>query len=69
MQLYIVRHGIAIDREDPKCPSEAERYLTEEGVDPARIAIGHADSFPFLDYHLAILRQGAYVRVGRTACC
>src|SRR6267154_2181515 len=32
MQLYIVRHGIAIDREDTKCPPEAERYLTEEGV-------------------------------------
>jgi phosphohistidine phosphatase len=33
MQLYIVRHGIAIEREDPKCPAEAERYLTEEGVE------------------------------------
>jgi len=32
MQLYIVRHGIAIDREDPKSPPEAERYLTEEGI-------------------------------------
>src|SRR6266851_5061190 len=32
MQLYIVRHGIAIDREDPKCPPDPERYLTEEGV-------------------------------------
>jgi phosphohistidine phosphatase len=32
MQLYIVRHGIAIDREDPKAPAEAERYLTEEGI-------------------------------------
>ena len=30
MQLYVVRHGIAIDREDPKCPSDPERYLTEE---------------------------------------
>jgi len=30
MQLYIVRHGIAIDREDPKSSSEAERYLTEK---------------------------------------
>jgi len=32
MRLYLVRHGIAIDREDPKCPAEAERYLTEEGI-------------------------------------
>ena len=36
MQLYIVRHGIAIDREDPKCPAEAERYLTEEGVEKTK---------------------------------
>ncbi len=32
MLLYIVRHGIAIDREDPKCPSDPERYLTAEGT-------------------------------------
>jgi len=33
MQLYIVRHGIAIDREAPKCPPDPERFLTEEGKD------------------------------------
>ncbi len=32
MLLYIVRHGIAIDREDPKCPSDPERYLTPDGL-------------------------------------
>jgi phosphohistidine phosphatase len=32
MELYIVRHGIAIDREDPKSPADPERYLTEEGI-------------------------------------
>ncbi len=32
MILYIVRHGIAINRDDPECPEESERYLTEEGV-------------------------------------
>jgi phosphohistidine phosphatase len=32
MELTLVRHGIAIDREDPECPSEAERYLTKEGL-------------------------------------
>jgi len=36
MHLYLVRHGIAIDREDPKCPAEAERYLTEEGIKKTR---------------------------------
>ncbi len=43
MQLYIVRHGIAIDREDPKCPPDAERYLTEEGVEKTKgVAMGLA---------------------------
>src|SRR5438876_182160 len=36
MQLYVVRHGIAIDREDPKCPPDPERYLTEEGVEKTK---------------------------------
>src|SRR5206468_11915276 len=36
MQLYIVRHGIAVDREDPKCPPDPERYLTEEGVEKTK---------------------------------
>jgi phosphohistidine phosphatase len=36
MQLYIVRHGIAIDREAPKCPADPERFLTEEGKEKTR---------------------------------
>ncbi len=36
MRLYIVRHGIAIDREDPKCPPDPERYLTEEGIEKTK---------------------------------
>ncbi len=38
MQLYIVRHGIAIDREDPKCPPDPERYLTDEGMEKTKQA-------------------------------
>jgi phosphohistidine phosphatase len=38
MQLYIVRHGIAVDREDPKCPADPERFLTEEGMEKTRQA-------------------------------
>jgi phosphotriesterase-related protein len=33
--------------------------LLEEGMDPARIVIGHADSYPFLEHYLAILERGA----------
>jgi phosphohistidine phosphatase len=38
MQLYIVRHGIAVDREDPKCPADPERFLTDEGIEKTRQA-------------------------------
>jgi len=36
MQLFIVRHGIAVDREDPKCPADPDRFLTEEGMEKTR---------------------------------
>src|SRR5215472_13463876 len=32
MELSVVRHGIAINREDPKSPADPERFLTEEGT-------------------------------------
>ena len=35
------------------------RIFEEEGVDPARVVIGHADSYPALDYYLAIVEHGA----------
>lgn len=31
MLVYVFRHGIAIDREDPDCPPEFERFLTDKG--------------------------------------
>jgi predicted metal-dependent phosphotriesterase family hydrolase len=37
------------------------RIFEEEGVDPARVVIGHADSYPVLEHHLAILERGASV--------
>ena len=33
----------------------------EEGVDPARVVVGHADSYPSLDHYLAIVGRGASV--------
>ena len=31
----------------------------EEGADPSRVIIGHADSYPVLDHYLEIIRRGA----------
>jgi predicted metal-dependent phosphotriesterase family hydrolase len=35
--------------------------LSEEGVGPDRIIIGHVDSCPYLDYHLGLLDRGANI--------
>jgi predicted metal-dependent phosphotriesterase family hydrolase len=37
------------------------RIFDEEGVDPARVCVGHCDTFPDLAYCLSIARWGAYV--------
>jgi phosphohistidine phosphatase len=64
MLLFLVRHGIAIDREDPKCPAEAERYLTEEGIKKTReIARGVASFVEKPDLFLT----SPYVRAAQTA--
>ncbi|MDQ3691934.1 MAG: phosphotriesterase-related protein [Chloroflexota bacterium] len=35
------------------------RIFTEEGVEPARVVIGHADSYHNLDFYLKVLAEGA----------
>lgn len=37
------------------------RVFEEEGVDPSRVVIGHADSYPFLEYYLEVIARGANV--------
>jgi len=32
MRLYLVRHGVAVDRDDPDCPPDTERPLTPKRV-------------------------------------
>lgn len=38
MRIVLMRHGLAIDREHPDCPAEAERFLTDEGEQRTRQA-------------------------------
>jgi phosphohistidine phosphatase len=64
MQLYIVRHGIAIDREDSKSPPEAERYLTEEGVERTKQV---AEAVAALGIHADLMFSSPYVRAMQTA--
>ena len=64
MQLYVVRHGIAIDREDPKSPPEPERYLTEEGIDKTKQV---AKAMSALQVGADLLISSPYVRAMQTA--
>jgi phosphohistidine phosphatase len=64
MQLYIVRHGIAIDREDPQCPPDPERYLTEEGVEKTK---GVAKGVAALGVAADLFFTSPYVRALQTA--
>lgn len=56
-----VRTGMAITTHGVQSPVGLAqlRIFTEEGVDPARVVIGHADSYPNLDFYLEVLDAGA----------
>jgi len=57
------RTGLAITTHGVISPVGLDqlRIFDEEGVDPARVIIGHADSYPILEHHLAIIERGASV--------
>jgi phosphohistidine phosphatase len=38
MNLYLIRHGIAVDRDDPHCPPDTERPLTPKGIKKTQAA-------------------------------
>jgi phosphotriesterase-related protein len=37
--------------------------FVDEGVDPSRVVIGHADTYPDLDYWLAVTERGAMIEI------
>lgn len=64
MLVYLVRHGIAIERDNPKCPPEPERFLTAEGVKKSRaVALGLKAAGVKPDVFLT----SPYVRAAQTA--
>ena len=64
MLLFVVRHGIAIDREDPKCPSDPERFLTPDGLKKTREA---AKGFAAIEDSPKLFVSSPYVRALQTA--
>lgn len=56
--------GLTITTHTIACPLGLGQLdiFAEEGADLRRVMVGHCDSYPFLDYHEAVLRRGAYVQ-------
>ncbi len=64
MELYFIRHAIAVDRMDPSLKSDAERWLTDEGIQKMeRAALGLQSMLPELD----IIFTSPYIRARQTA--
>jgi phosphotriesterase-related protein len=57
------RTGLAITTHAVLSPVGLDqlRIFEEEGADPTRVVIGHADSYPHLDHYLAIVERGTSV--------
>lgn len=55
------RTGMAITTHAVMSPVGLDqlRVFEEEGADPARVVIGHADSYPVLEHYVEIVRRGA----------
>lgn len=64
MDLYIIRHGIAVDREDPKCPPDPDRYLTEDGIEKTKEV---AKGLAALGVSPDLLLSSPYLRAIQTA--
>ena len=64
IRLYLVRHGIAVDRSELGCPPEPERPLTPEGVEKTRAV---ARGMRILEISSAALLASPFLRAVQTA--
>lgn len=63
--IHLLRHGIAIDQDDPACPTDPERTLTEKGIARTRAA---ARGIARLGIERAdLVLSSPYVRARQTA--
>jgi phosphohistidine phosphatase len=62
--LILFRHGIAIDRGNPACPREEDRFLTDEGVKRTEAA---ARGLARLGLHPGQIMSSPWLRARQTA--
>ena len=64
MEIYILRHGIAVQRGTPGYKKDSERPLTEEGEDKMRQI---AKTILAMDLKFDLILSSPYIRAQRTA--
>ncbi len=64
MRLYLLRHGIAIGHDDPECPADPERFLTELGQERTAAAV---DGIRALGVSVDRIISSPFVRAFETA--
>jgi phosphohistidine phosphatase len=62
--IHLLRHGIAVDRDDPACPADPERYLTDKGKVRTRAA---AKGLAAVGIAPDLVLVSPYVRAQQTA--
>ncbi|CAN5545898.1 phosphohistidine phosphatase SixA [soil metagenome] len=64
MDLYLIRHAVAFDRDYERWPNDADRPLTPEGEDDFRLAAGGLSN---VVCQVEVLLSSPYVRAWQTA--
>jgi len=64
VKLVLFRHGIAVDREDPDCPADPDRTLTDRGI---RRTLAAARGLKALGVSPDTIRTSPYRRAVQTA--
>ena len=61
------RTGVTVTLHATRAPLGLDQLdiLEEEGVDPRRVVVGHAHSWPHHEYHAEIARRGAFMTFDR----
>ena len=64
MWIHLLRHGIAFDREDPRCPPDPQRPLTDKGVTRTRAV---AKGLRRIGLEVDAILTSPYLRARQTA--
>jgi phosphotriesterase-related protein len=59
--------GVTLTLHSTRAPLGLDQLdiLREEGVDPRRVVVGHAHSYPYHEYHVEVARRGAFLTFDR----